>query len=196
MGIEINLSATSPSIVHKKMAAKLDASLLLFALFAISTVMSLSLPTQCEAAANQNLITKTCNLTKFPAVCRSTLRLDPRSSSANLTGLTRIAMELAGNKANDTAGVAFKRMNNASDYMTWAESSACFNGYNISMYGIKEKGLRYFDERKYDEAYQTVDFLEEQTRHCSRFGRAEFAKKNSVLLRFTIDVKTILHQLF
>jgi hypothetical protein len=113
MDIEINLSVTS-SVVQKKMAAKLDASPLLYA---ISIAMSISRSIQCETPANENLLTKTRNLTKFPAVCRSTLRSDTRRSSANLTGLTRIAMELAGNKANDTAGVAFKRTNSASDYM-------------------------------------------------------------------------------
>lgn len=80
-------------------------------------------------------------------------------------------MELAATKANETAGVAFKLMNNASDFQTWAEGSACFHSYNMSIYGIKEKGLQYFDERKYDKAYQTVNLLDQETRYCSKFRR-------------------------
>jgi pectinesterase inhibitor-like protein len=142
------------------------------------------------------LITETCGGTAFPDVCTSTLASDPRSLSADLKGLSRIALELSATKANGTARLVFRLMQHESSYETWAELSACFHGYNISVYRIKRDGLKYFDEGKYKKAYQTVDFLKKEALHCSTFLIPELAKSNTMVSRFTTDVKTILRLLF
>jgi pectinesterase inhibitor-like protein len=152
-----------------------------------------------SAAADEKgkpLITKTCSGTEFPDVCTSTLESDSRSLSADLKGLSRIALELTAAKANDAAEVAYPLLQHASGYETWAQLSACFNGYNLSASRIKGDGLQSFDEGKYDKAYQTVDLLNKEVVHCSTFHIQELAENNTLLSRFTTDVKTILHLLF
>ncbi|XP_059436539.1 pectinesterase inhibitor-like [Corylus avellana] len=154
---------------------------------------------QCGTAAEETgkaLITKTCSSSAFPDVCTSTLESDPRTSTADLKGLSRIALELSLAKTNETAGVAYYLLNHASGYLTWAERSACFNGYNISLYKIKEQGLPSFDQGKYDKAFQSVDYLNQNAVYCSRFDIPELTEKNTLLSRFSNDVKTILHLLF
>jgi pectinesterase inhibitor-like protein len=169
--------------------------------------VSLSLPLlvisvaifQCGTAADETgkaLITKTCGSTAFPDVCTTTLESDPRSSSADLKGLSRIALELSIAKTNETAGVAYYLLNHASGYATWAERSACFHGYNMSINKIKEEGLPSFDQGKYDKAYQSVDLLNQEAAHCSTFNIPELTEKNTLLSKFSTDVKTILDLLY
>jgi pectinesterase inhibitor-like protein len=169
--------------------------------------LSLSLPLlvisvaifQCGMAADETgeaLITKTCGSTAFPDVCTTTLESDPRSSSADLKGLSRIALELSIAKTNETAGVAYYLLNHASGYATWAERSACFHGYNMSINKIKEEGLPSFDQGKYDKAYQSVDLLNQEAAHCSTFNIPELTEKNTLLSKFSTDVKTILDLLY
>ncbi|XP_062162440.1 pectinesterase inhibitor-like [Alnus glutinosa] len=142
------------------------------------------------------LITKTCAGTEFPDVCTSTLESDPRSLSADLKGLSRIALELSATKGNDSAGVAYNLMQNASGYDTWSERSACFHGYNMSVYQIKDHGLQSFDDGKYDKAYQAVDLLNKEALYCSTFQIPELDESNTMLSKFTTVVKTILQLLF
>jgi pectinesterase inhibitor-like protein len=154
---------------------------------------------QCGTAADETgkaLITKICGGTASPNVCTATLESDPRSSSADLKGLSRIALELSVAKTTETAGVAYDLLQHASSYMTWAERSACFHGYNMSISKIKEEGIPSFDQGKYDKAYQSVDVLNQEAVHCSTFNIPELTEKNTFLSKFSTDVKTILHLLF
>jgi pectinesterase inhibitor-like protein len=162
-------------------------------------VISIAISLRRGTAADEKgkaLITKTCGGTAFPDVCTTTLESDPRSSTADLKGLSRIALELSAAKANETAGVAYKLMINASTYATWSVRSTCFHGYNMSINKIKEQGLPAFDQGKYDKAYQTVDLLNQEVVYCSNFRIPELAEGNTMLSRFSTDVKTILHLLF
>ncbi|XP_062161940.1 pectinesterase inhibitor-like [Alnus glutinosa] len=142
------------------------------------------------------LITKTCAGTEFPDVCTSTLESDPRSLSADLKGLSRIALELSATKGNDSAGLAYNLMQNASGYEPWSERSACFHGYNTSVYQIKDQGLQSFDEGKYDKAYEAVDLLNKEALRCNTFQIPELDESNTMLSEFTTVVKTILQLLF
>jgi pectinesterase inhibitor-like protein len=171
----------------KQLGVSLPLLLILVAIFQYGTAAD---------ETGKALITKTCSGTTFPDVCTSTLELDPRSSTADLKGLSRIALELSVAKTNETAGVAYYLLNHASGYAAWADRSACFHGYNISLYKIKEQGLPSFDQGKYDKAYQSVDLLNQEAVYCSKFDIPELTEKNSLLSRFSNDVKTILHLLF
>ena len=97
----------------------------------ISVVLSLLLSSHHFAEAD-NEIAKTCALTEYPEVCTTTLESDSRSSSANITGLSRIGLELTGTKASETAAVAYKLINNASSYAEWDIRATCFHIYNSS----------------------------------------------------------------
>ncbi|KAB1218558.1 hypothetical protein CJ030_MR3G026438 [Morella rubra] len=70
-------------------------------------------------------------------VFTSTSESDPRRSTANLTGLARIALELAEAKANETVGEAYKLVSSAPSYEVWAARTACYSSWNTTLYGIK-----------------------------------------------------------
>lgn len=111
------------------MAMKVDVSL---ALLVIPIVLSTLLSSHHYAKA-ANEIGKPLKAklapkvqTEFPDVFTSVLESDPRSSSANLAGLSRIGLEVTVAKANETAPVAYKLMNSAKDYAEWSIRSTCF----------------------------------------------------------------------
>ena len=96
-----------------KMAIKYGFSL---SLLVIQIVLSLLFSSHHFAKADNelsSLVTPTCNHTEFPDVCISTLESDPHSSIADLTNLSRIALEIAVTKANETKADTFKLFNNA-----------------------------------------------------------------------------------
>jgi pectinesterase inhibitor-like protein len=107
------------------------------------------------------LIMKSCGSTEFPDMCTSALESDPRSSTADIKGLSRIALELSATKAKEAAGVANKLMQNSSDYADRSKRTTCFDGYNSTADRIKGEGLKYFEEGKYETAYQIVNLLTE-----------------------------------
>lgn len=181
------------------MAIKVDVSP---CLLVIPIVLSLLLSSQHFAtASNENeignsLITKTCNGTEYPDVCTSILESDPRSSNADLTGLSRIALELTATKVNVTAAVAYKLMRNAGGYVEFGNAQACYVGYNSSVHEINEEGLKYFDERKYEEANEVVASVNKQINYCATLRIGALDESNTLLGKFTTDLKTILHLLF
>jgi hypothetical protein len=105
-------------------------------------------------------------------------------------------LELGATKGNDSAGLAYNLMQNASGYEPWSERSACFHGYNTSVYQIKDHGLQSFDEGKYDKAYEAVDLLNKEALRCITFQIPELDESNTMLSEFTTVVKTILQLLF
>jgi pectinesterase inhibitor-like protein len=159
-------------------------------------VISIAVISTAADEKGEPLITKTCGGTEFPDVCTSALESDSRSSSADVKGLSRIALELSATKAKEAAGVAYKLMQNSSDYADWSKRTTCFDGYNFTADRINGEGLQYFEEAKYEKAYQTVNLLTEDIKYCSSFGVPQLAETNTMLSRFTSVVKTILHLLF
>ncbi|XP_030969879.1 uncharacterized protein LOC115990163 [Quercus lobata] len=178
------------------MAMKVDVSL---CLLVIPIVLSLLLSSHHFAKADNEigkpLITATCIQTEFPDVCVSTLESDRRSSSANLTGLSRIGLELAITKADEIKADAYKLIFNATSYHNWDIRSACFGAYNLSFYPFKET-LQYFDELNYNESYRIVDTFNKGLHYCIDVGVTELAAGITFLTKFTTDVKAILHLLF
>ncbi|KAL0010434.1 hypothetical protein SO802_005542 [Lithocarpus litseifolius] len=120
----------------------------------IPIALSLSLSTHHFATADneigKSLITTTCNHTEFPDVCISTLESDPRRSTADLTNLSRMALELAITEVNETKAEALKLVNNAGSYESWGIRLACYDGFNSIVYQLEES-LQYFDQLKYNE---------------------------------------------
>ena len=88
----------------------------------------------------KSLINKTCSHTEFPDVCISTLESDPRSSSANLTDLPRIALELTLPKANETLVKAYNLLKNASTHNQFVRS-LCFTSLNVTLVDLKESPI-------------------------------------------------------
>ena len=161
----------------------------------ISVVFSLLLSSHHFAEAD-NEIAKTCALTEYPDVCTTILESDSRSLSANITGLSRIGLEMTGTKASATAAVAYKLINNASSYAEWDIRATCFHIYNSSVEKINQEGLKYFDERKYENASEVVISVNGEIHYCGTIGVVELNESNTLLDKFTTDLKTILHQLF
>ncbi|KAB1218559.1 Pectinesterase inhibitor [Morella rubra] len=174
------------------MAIKLSVSL---SLLMISAVLSLLHPSESRGIASgekgKPLITKTCSRTEFPDICTSTLESDPRSLNADLTGLSRIALELVEAKANEAAVVAYKLLNSAPDYPTWSDRSACFYSYNSTVYRIKQEGLQDFDARKYDKV-GVLNQVNGEILHCNTLNVPELKDSNTIISRFITDVKKIL----
>ena len=135
-----------------KMAIKYGFSL---SLLVIQIVLSLLFSSHHFAKANNelsSLVTLTCNHTEFPDVCISTLESDPHSSIADLTNLSRIALEIAVTKANETKVDTFKLFNNATSDESQETRLACYEyGFNSTVYQFKEN-LQYLDKQNYTES--------------------------------------------
>ncbi|KAL4626132.1 hypothetical protein ACB092_05G073800 [Castanea dentata] len=178
------------------MALKVDVSL---CLLVIPIVLSLLLSSHHFAKADNEtgkpLITATCSKTEFPDVCISTLESDPRSIRANLTGLSRIGLELAITEANETKAEALKLVNNAGSYESWAIRLACYDEFNSSVYQLEES-LPYFDQLKYNESNRIVELFNGGLNYCINLGVAELSTRITFLRKFTTDIKAILHLLF
>ena len=190
------LSTIGFSIVLLKMAIKYGVSL---SLLVIQIVLSLLFSSHHFAKADneigKSLITTTCNHTEFPDVCISTLESDPRSFSAGLTNLSRIALELAITEANETKVEAFKLVNNAGSYESWGIRLACYDGFNSSVYQLEES-LQYFDQLKYNESNRIVELFNGGLNYCINLGVAELSTRITFLRKFTTGIKAILHLLF
>ncbi|XP_023878471.1 uncharacterized protein LOC111990931 [Quercus suber] len=168
-------------------------------LLVIPFVLSLLLSSHYFAKADNEigkpLIIKTCTQTEFPDVCTSVLESDPRSSSANLTGLSRIGLELTATKVNETTAEAYKLLINATEYYQWSMRSACFYEYNSSVRQIY-KGLEYFDQQKYHKANEVVFHVNGDIHTCSTRDVPELTGTNTLISKFTTDLQKILHQLY
>ncbi|XP_075665220.1 uncharacterized protein LOC142634854 [Castanea sativa] len=177
------------------MAMKVVSSCLLV----ISVVLSILLSSHHFAKADNEigkpLITKTCTQTDFPDVCTSISESDPHSSSANLTGLSRIGLEFTAAKVNETTAEAYKLLINATEYYQWSMRSACFQEYNSSVHQVY-KGLEYFDQQKYHKANEIVFLVNGEIHTCSVRDVPELTGTNTLLSKFTTDLQTILHQLY
>ncbi|KAJ0013813.1 hypothetical protein Pint_21199 [Pistacia integerrima] len=154
----------------------------------------------CKILATENIIAKTCHLTQFPQDCVSNLESDPRSSGADLTGLSRIALELSTTKVNNNATELFNFLQNATDYPTWSFFQTCFLYYNTSVYQITPESIVAFDEKKYDKTYQILDATNKAIVDCKNLGHTVGNLRvndiNTMNYRFINDTMTILHQLF
>jgi pectinesterase inhibitor-like protein len=159
-------------------------------------VLSIAVISTAADEKGESLITKTCGGTEFPDVCTSALESDPRSSTADVKGLSRIALELSATKAKEAAGVAYKLMQNSSDYADWSKRTTCFDSYNSTADRIKGEGLKYFEEGKYEKAYQIVNLLTEDIKYCTSFGVPQLVETNTMLSKVISVVKTILHLIF
>ena len=178
------------------MAMEVDVFLdLLVIPIILSTLLSSHHYAKASNEIGKPLIAKTCTQTEFPDVCTSVLESDPRSSSANLAGLSGIGLEVTATKANETAPVAYKLMNSAKDYAKWSTRSTCIQAFNINDYRVNGEGLKYFDAKKFDKAYEIVDIVNGELQYCSTLVIAELTESSTLLAKFTTDLKTILHQL-
>ena len=74
--------------------------------------------------------------------------------------------------------------------------ATCFHIYNSSVEKINQEGLKYFDERKYEKASEVVVFVNGEIHYCGTLGVVQLNESNTLLDKFTTDLKTILHQLF
>lgn len=157
----------------------------------------LSNPYSAEAAneIGKSLITETCSHTEFPDICTSTLESDPRSFSANLTGLSRIGIQLVATKVNDTAVEALKLVQNATDYVEWGKLQACSGEYNASVHRMKE-GLQCMDEHKYGETFQILDLVSAKIVYCRDLNTAKLIERSTFDVKVIAVVKAIVHLLF
>ncbi|XP_018837516.1 uncharacterized protein LOC109003708 [Juglans regia] len=155
----------------------------------------------CAAATakknGESLIKKTCKQTEFPDVCRSTLESDPRSSNAvDVRGLSRIGMELVFIKGRETLKVAYKLVLNSTGYDIWSRRAGCMSSYNMSIHNVKEKGLPYFNARRYKYAYQILENARGEISYCGTLNVPELAERTTMMTQFLTALKAILHLLF
>ena len=124
------------------MAMKVDVSLCLLVIpIVLSLLLSSHHFSKADNEISKPLITTTCNHTEFSELCISTLESDSRSFSANLTDLSRIALDLAVTRANETRAESFKLVHNSTNYENWAYWLDCFDIYNLSFYQFKESPI-------------------------------------------------------
>ncbi|TYH46529.1 hypothetical protein ES332_D11G342600v1 [Gossypium tomentosum] len=166
----------------------------------IITLLSLGfnnyfLPIDAEETGKA-LIESTCKKTQYPAECISALESDPGSFTANLTGLTRIAVEKSASKLVETLHIVDMVVQNAtSDYPTWGSLVLCRYSYNTSVPQIRE-GLQAFDQLKFEKSYESVEAVKKAVIDCDHQGVKSLTQVNTALLRLIEDTIMILHLLF
>ncbi|KAK5786710.1 cell wall / vacuolar inhibitor of fructosidase 2-like [Gossypium arboreum] len=143
------------------------------------------------------LIESTCKKTQYPEECISALESNPGSFTANLTGLTRIAVEKSASKLVETLHIVETLVLNATDYLTWGFLVNCRDTYNISVPQIR-RGLQAFDQLKFDKSYKSVEAVNNAVIGCDRQGWTLpiLTQVNRALFRLTKDTMMILHLLF
>ncbi|PPD88106.1 hypothetical protein GOBAR_DD14930 [Gossypium barbadense] len=123
------------------------------------------------------LIESTCKKTQYPAECISALESDPGSFTANLTGLTRIALEKSASKLVETLHIVDMVVQNA------------------TVPQIRE-GLQAFDQLKFEKSYKSVEAVKKAVIDCDHQGVKSLTQVNTALLRLIEDTIMILHLLF
>ncbi|XVF34110.1 hypothetical protein REPUB_Repub18cG0029200 [Reevesia pubescens] len=141
------------------------------------------------------LIEKTRKKTEYPEECISALESDPGSLNANVTGLSRIAVEQTASKLNETLFYVENLVKNETDYLTWGFLLFCRESYNTSVSQIQE-ALQAFDQFKYDKSYQSVDAVNKAVIDCDKQGLKILTQVNQALFRLTRDAMMILDLLF
>ncbi|KAI8571299.1 hypothetical protein RHMOL_Rhmol01G0108700 [Rhododendron molle] len=79
-----------------------------------------------------DLIADTCRKTIYPGICASTLRSNPRSAGADVTGLARIVFDTALPKANSTLNLVnelYAKALKAKEQSFYEYLSNCLNQY-------------------------------------------------------------------
>ncbi|GMI65492.1 hypothetical protein HRI_000218500 [Hibiscus trionum] len=142
-----------------------------------------------------SLIESTCRKTEYPEECISALESDPSSFNANLTGLTRIAVQKSESKLVDTLNTVSSFVLNATDYMTWGFLLFCRDSYNASVPQIQE-GLQAFDKLEFEKSYRSVEAVNKAVVECDKQGLKMLSQVNSVLFRLTKDTMAIMDLLF
>ncbi|XP_058217633.1 uncharacterized protein LOC131328747 [Rhododendron vialii] len=86
-----------------------------------------------------DLIADTCRKTIYPGICVSTLRSNPRSAGANVTGLVRIVFDTALPKANSTLNLVnelYAKALKAKQTSFFEYLSNCLNQYKEAVSGL------------------------------------------------------------
>ncbi|KAK8712348.1 hypothetical protein V6N13_147588 [Hibiscus sabdariffa] len=141
------------------------------------------------------LIESTCKKTEYPEECISALESDPSSFKANLTGLTRIAVQKSESKLVETLNIVTNYVLNSTDYLTWGFLVFCRDSYNASVPQIQE-GLQAFDKLEFEKSYRGVEAVNKAVVACDKQGLKMLSQVNSLLFRITKDAMTILDLLF
>ncbi|KAE8667795.1 RNA-binding family protein [Hibiscus syriacus] len=141
------------------------------------------------------LIESTCKKTQYPEECISALESDPSSFNANLTGLTRIAVQKSESKLIETLNIVNKFVLNETDYLTWGFLVFCRDSYNASVPQI-QAGLQAFDKLEFEKSYRSVEAVNKAVVECDKQGLKMISQVNSGLFRLTKDATSILDLLF
>ncbi|KAJ0078539.1 hypothetical protein Patl1_24024 [Pistacia atlantica] len=150
----------------------------------------------CNVLANENIIAETCKLTQFPQECISNLESDPRSSSADFTGLSKIAYQLSATKVNETMLLASQLVFNSTDYEAWSFLQVCLSYYKSISKQIFNEGIVAFDKKKYDKAYQVLEKANQAIVGCNNTNQSPLYESNTMNYRFITDTMAIINKLF
>merc|ERR1712071_50119 len=183
-----------------KMAVNNGAFLPFLVLSTILVLFSNQYRTTAIDEKGKPLITSTCNSTDFPNDCVTFLESDPRTSTVDLTGLSRIALELTATKASDGLKESALLVQNAANYYDWGFKVVCFDEYSNSVPLLKNESLQYFDQKNYNKTFEILDGVNKATLRCneslSRINEVGLFANNSNIWMLTSITKAILNLLF
>ncbi|KAK8525401.1 hypothetical protein V6N13_123077 [Hibiscus sabdariffa] len=94
----------------------------------LQSLFCITLLPLCYSA--NTLIETTCEKTQFVDLCISTLKSDPRSSTADVAGLAIIAADSAYAKANSTSNQIAVLLKSATDPKLIKALNSCLDSYN------------------------------------------------------------------
>ncbi|CAL5330147.1 unnamed protein product [Camellia sinensis] len=152
--------------------------------------------TAAHKTTSISLITETCNRTKFPQICISTLEADNRSFTANLSSLCGIATQQSAAKANLTLSKVTELLKNSTEYGIWESLQVCQYVYNQSNYRIANEGVPAIHRGDFKTAHQMVGLVNKAASDCNQTRLEILSQANTLLFRLTVDTMAMLHLLF
>ncbi|XP_058076737.1 cell wall / vacuolar inhibitor of fructosidase 2-like [Magnolia sinica] len=112
---------------------------------------SASLPIEKDA----NLIRETCNHTSYHHLCVYSLQSDPRSYTANVSGLAMISIELARANATDTLLYISMLLKKSAGELMNRSLDTCYNEYELAIDRFNE-GIEEYHSKEYSDIGQLV----------------------------------------
>lgn len=126
---------------------KSSVLVLLFALYTVSFLPQIQSRVFLPMDAN-NFIEQTCKQTAYYDLCTSILRSDPRSSDADVKGLTFIVVGVWETKAKETLSHIEELIKGSPKQDEKAALSSCANNYNAIITTDIPKAIRGLDASK------------------------------------------------
>ncbi|KAI5336232.1 hypothetical protein L3X38_015499 [Prunus dulcis] len=156
----------------------------------IIACLTLFVLSQSRGSVSTDLVQETCHKTTNYDLCVSSLKSDPRSSTADAKGLARIALDQTLTNSVDTQARIARLFNETSDEYIRKGLGTCKDEYDLGVGKITEATknviLSRFVEARNDVAdvADEVNTCEESFSRGGRWRQSPLTDRNNVIVRF------------